>query len=117
VVANRMSIIEVSSRLADMVLSGHGATSDATALAVRVQRACREGGTYKKKYETHEERVLMRHLNLYRNKMLKANNETDRGYWRHHFKMQEEKVAKFRAGGLVSSHVPADPVELDLDGL
>lgn len=115
-VTNRTSIVEHGAKLAEIVLNGDPLSAEATNLAVRLARACATGGSYKKKYEDPVERVLYRHLNLYRNKLKKAVTDYDRVIWRDKLRAQERKIAEYKEGQIVTSHVET-PVELDLDGL
>lgn len=115
-VANRASIIDIGQKVAQLVLDGKADTVEANTLATRLLRLCVTGGSYKKRYDDPVERVLMRHLNLYRNKLKNAVTDVDRLIWRDKLRAQEKKVAAYKAGEPVSSHVETS-VELDLDGL
>lgn len=107
-VANRDSIAKVGGRLAELVISGGADTKEAIDLAVKLERLCRDVGTYTKRYETHEERVLHRHLNLYINKRDKARTEPERLRWQAKVIEQQAKI------DAISSPEGDD---LDLDGL
>lgn len=104
-VANREGISKVGKDLAELVIMGGAETAAAVRLARRLVALCEKVGAYDKQYETHEERVLMRHLNLYRNKLAKAETEPQRLRWRAKLIEQEQKVAAFKSA------------DLDLDGL
>ena len=104
-VANREGIGKVGARLAQLVISGGADSVEAIDLAVKLNRMCEKVGAYDKQYESHEERILMRHLNLYRNKLAKAETEPQRLRWKAKLIEQEQKVAAFKSA------------DLDLDGL
>lgn len=106
-VAQRESIAKLGIPLAEMVISGGANTKEAVQLAIKLQRLCATVGTYTKQYETHEERVLHRHLNLYKNKLAKARTDTERARWIGKIAEQEEKIRLSRSG----------TDDLDLDGL
>jgi hypothetical protein len=107
-VANRESILKVGKTLAELVIEGGGATPTAVRMAEQLYGLCKDGGSYTKRYEDHEERVLMRHLNLYRNKLARAKTDAERSVWRTKFDAQEAKVRAYKSGG---------EQDLDLDGL
>lgn len=96
-VANRESIAVVGSALADMVLKGGGNSAQATELAVKLERLCANVGTYQKRYESHEERVLHRHLNLYINKRDKAATAAEKDRWQAKAIEQQARIAEFEA--------------------
>lgn len=104
-VAKRDSIAKVGNRLAELVISGGANSVEAVDIAMNLQKLCGDVGRYEKRYETPEERVLYRHLNLYRNKLAKAHTESERLRWRSKLVAQEEKIQAHKAANL------------DLDGL
>lgn len=103
-VANRQSIAKVGKTLAELVIEGGGDTPTAKRLAEQLAELCDSVGVYRKRYETHEERVMHRHLNLYRNKLRKAKTDAERDRWQRKVTEQEARIAAF-----------SQP--LDLDGL
>lgn len=103
-VANRMSIIAHGKLLAELVIEGGGTLPQAKDRARKLLAACNEGGTYQKKYDDPQERVLNRHLNLYRNKLAAAKTDAERFRWKGKIVEQEAKLKAFKA-------------DLDLDGL
>lgn len=103
-VANRDSIAKVGIPLAEMVISGGANTKEAVDLAVKLLRFCQTVGTYTKQYATHEDRILHRHLNLYKNKLAKARTDAERARWTGKVAEQEEKIRLAKT-------------DLDLDGL
>ncbi|WLJ71098.1 hypothetical protein [Sphingomonas phage Carli] len=107
-VANRESIAKVGKTLAELVIEGGGTLPKAMELARKLESLCEKVGTYQKRYDDPAERVLMRHLNLYRNKLAAAKTEPERLRWRAKLIEQEAKVSAFRS-------VPDQ--DLDLDGL
>lgn len=107
-VQQRDSISKVGLTLAQLVLSGGGTGGKATELAAKLEALCTGKGRYEKRYNSPEERVLHRHLNLYRNKLAKAKTDADRERWRTKLSEQRAKIARFEAGA---------PADLDLDGL
>lgn len=103
-VANRTSILNAARALADLVIEGGTITSQHKQLAAKVLSITDNSGAYVKRYATHEERVLMRHLNLYKNKLEAASTTAERERWSRKVAEQESKIAAFKG-------------ELDLDGL
>ena len=103
-VANRTSILNAARALADLVIEGGTITHQHKQLAAKVLAITDKSGAYIRQYETHEERVLMRHLNLYKNKLEAANTKLDKEHWVAKVAEQEVKVALFHSA-------------LDLDGL
>lgn len=103
-VANRESIIKVGTALAELVIEGGGSLPSAKQQARRLLALCQTGGTYRKKYDDPEERVLNRHLNLYRNKLAAAKTDAEKFRWKGKIAEQEAKLRQFHG-------------ELDLDGL
>lgn len=104
-VAKRDSIISLARPLCDLVINDGGNSAEAMSLALKLQRLVSSGGVYTKRYKDHEERVLNRHLNLYRNKLAKARTDAERLRWRTKVEEQEAKLAAYRGD------------DLDLDGL
>lgn len=104
-VANRDSITKIGIPLCELIIAGEGASSRATELAVRLQAMMARTTTYHKQYDTHEERVLNRHLNLYRNKLKAAKSDRERTHWQEKIAEQRRKLAAFKG------------TALDLDGL
>lgn len=103
-VANRTSILNAARSLADLVIEGGTITNQHKQLAAKVLSITDASGAYVKRYETHEERVLMRHLNLYKNKLAAAKTDAERARWSAKVAEQEAKLRAFHG-------------ELDLDGL
>lgn len=103
-VKERESLTRVGSALAQEVINGRGGGTKAFDLAMRLEKLCAGRGRYEKRYETHEERVLHRHLNLYKNKMAKARTDEDKLHW-------HSKVI------LKQREIDALKVEHDLEGL
>lgn len=122
-VKNRDSIRSLGEALSDLVISGGANTARAVEIANKLNRLCREGGAYQKRYEDAEERILMRHLNLYKNKRNKAVTNVERARWQGKIIEQEAKIAAFRSGRDADDdmdetalpHIETD--DLDLDGL
>lgn len=79
-------------------------TSAHQTLANLLRKLAEAGGTYHKKYETNEERVLHRHLNLYINKRRDAKTDAAKDRWTGKIAEQRAKIQRFNG-------------ELDLDGL
>lgn len=104
-VANRASIIKIGTQLAELVIEGGGNLPAAKEQARRLLAVCRQGGTYQKQYTDPQERVLNRHLNLYRNKLAAAKTDAERFRWKGKVVEQEAKLNAFYKEGL------------DLDGL
>jgi hypothetical protein len=92
-VEQRASIISASLALAELVNEGGTITSIHRKAAERVIGLCRGKGVYRKKYDTHEERVLHRHLNMYKNKLAKATSAADRNHWKAKIVDQEALIA------------------------
>ena len=110
VVKERESLLSAASALAKHVLSG-GNTEEGIALAVEVEKLCEGRGVYVRKYDDPVERVLMRHLNLYKNKLAKARTDADKTKWREKLREQNSKIEQWKyenSGGRIG---------LDLDGL
>lgn len=103
-VEQRQSIVKVGKELSDLVLVGGGNSSAARALAAKLAELCLGKGVYRKQHETHEDRVMHRHLNLYKNKLSKATSPYDVARWTEKVAEQERLMAS-RDG------------TLDLDGL
>lgn len=110
-VAKRDSIIRIARQLCDEVLESGMSSAKEIDLAQKLKRLCDNRGRYQKKYEDPEERVLMRHLSLYKNKLAYSKQDKAKERWRKKLREQEEKIADWRAqksGGRTG---------LDLDGL
>ncbi len=103
-VAQRDSIAKVGKDLAELVIADGGNTPTAKRLAEKLMGFCAKVGTYTKQYETHEDRILHRHLNLYKNKLVKATTDAERARWIGKVAEQEEKIRLAQT-------------DLDLDGL
>lgn len=109
--AQRESINKAAKVVCELVFEGGSITPALHEAAQRLLRLADAGGTYRKQYENHDERVLNRHLNLYRNKAEAATTASVRLHWQSKVAEQEEKLRRFKreqAGGRVG---------LDLDGL
>lgn len=109
-VTQRQSIVQVGNALADHVLNG-GETTEGIRLASKLKELCEGRGRYVKKYEDPEERILMRHLSLYKNKLAYAKSDAEKTRWREKLRDQRAKIADYhaqKAGGRTG---------LDLDGL
>lgn len=109
--AQRDSINKAAIALCELVYEGGNILPAHVEAADRLMRFATVGGTYQKQYDTHEERVLNRHLNLYINKRDKATTTSQRLHWESKIAEQEDKLRQFKreqAGGRVG---------LDLDGL
>ncbi len=107
-VANRASIIKVGLQLAELIIENGGTTGRAKALAHQLRVQCSIGGTYQKRYDTHEERVMYRHLNLYKNKLAAAVTAQEKARWKAKLAGQE---------ALIKAHEANKSETLDLDGL
>lgn len=110
-VMNRDSIIAKGRLLAELVLEGGSILPQHMAMARRLLEACSKGGTYHRQYDDPEQRVMMRHLNLYKNKMAAAKTESEKTRWKAKVLAQEDKIADWK-GELIGG---VDG--LDLDGL
>lgn len=102
--AQRDSINKAAIDLCDLLDEGGAITPSHLEAAKRLRKLAEAGGSYKKKYDSPEERVLNRHLNLYRNKLKSAKSDAEKKRWRDKITEQQAKIATFRG-------------ELDLDGL
>lgn len=100
---DRESINKAAITLCDLLDEGGMITPAHLEAAKRLRKLAEAGGTYKKQYATNEERVLNRHLNLYRNKLRDAKTDTEKARWIGKIAEQKAKIEAF-AG-------------LDLDGL
>lgn len=107
---NRLSINRVARELSELVLEGGAILPAHKTLAESLLKLAGGGGVYRKKYESEEERVLNRHLNLYRNKHAAAKTAGERAHWWAKIVAQEEKIDEWQATR------PTARV-LDLDGL
>lgn len=115
-VAQRESIAKVGKSLSELVIEGGGTTPTAIRLAEKLQALCANVGTYQKRYDDPAERVLMRHLNLYKNKLEKAKTEPERLRWKAKVIEQEAKIRAWRSDD--DGHYSGVPdQDLDLDGL
>ena len=103
-VAQRDSINRAAKALCELVFEGGEITSIHQGSARRLMKLVEAGGAYQKKYDTHEERVLNRHLSLYRNKRDAAKTDIERERWNGRIREQQAKLRAFRG-------------DLDLDGL
>ncbi len=109
-VKHRESISRLGQRLSELVIEGGADTGTGRRLAEQLLALCKQGGVYRKQYGSHEERVLHRHLNLYRNKLEKAKTEPERLRWKAKVIEQEAKIRAHARGDGVTD-------DLDLDGL
>lgn len=116
-VTNRESIVSHANALADMVLDGHGATAMATRKAQQIKSFTKTAGTYKRQYTDPEERVLHRHLNLYRNKLAKAQSDAEKARWQGKVHEQQIKIKAYEDGGGLVTMADMRKSNLDLDGL
>lgn len=105
--AQRDSINKAAKALCELVFEGGEILPAHIEAAKRLEALAGSGGSYSKRYETHEERVLHRHLNLYRNKLETATTQAQRLHWASKIAEQQDKIAEFKGGGS----------DLDLDGL
>lgn len=110
-VANRDSIAKIGLPLCDLIIEGRGGDAKVMELAGRLRTMLARSGTYRKQYEDHEERVLHRHLNLFKNKLRDAKTDRERIHWSAKVSIQRQKIAAYEASR--SGAVP----DLDLDGL
>ena len=106
-VANRDSLAKVGLPLCRLIHEGYGGSAEVMELAKRLKSMLLRSGTYRKKYTDPTERVLHRHLNLYRNKKAKAKTDVERERWAEKIAEQQEKISQWKANQL----------NLDLDGL
>lgn len=106
-VANRDSITKIAMPMIDLIEEGDGGSAKVMELAARLRKMLARSGTYHKQYASNEERVLNRHLNLYRNKLAAAKNDRERQRWTEKLGEQRRKVAAYEASQR----------SLDLDGL
>lgn len=104
-VANRDSIGKVATPLCKLIIEGNGGSAEAMELAKRLKRLIDRSTTFHKQYDNHEERVLMRHLNLYKNKLAKAKTDRERQHWTTKLNEQRAKITAWKGQ------------DLDLDGL
>jgi len=102
--AKRDSVNKAAIALCELVFEGGNILPAHVEAAKRLMKLATVGGTYRKQYDTHEERVLNRHLNLYKNKLETAATKAQRLHWQSKIAEQEMKLRQFRG-------------ELDLDGL
>ena len=109
----RDSIISLGKSLVKLVIEDGGNSAKAHEIATRLDKLLRTSGTYTKRYKSHEERVLHRHLNLYLNKRAKAQTAVEKQRWDAKVIDQRAKIEAFEAG--VEFDATAD--DLDLDGL
>lgn len=107
-VKNRDSIVKVGVELSDMVISGDGGTTLALDLAIKLRTMCRRVNAEGPQYSSHEERVLYRHLNLYKNKLKNAQTDAARAHWKKKIREQENRIERWKETG---------SNDLDLDGL
>lgn len=107
--AQRDSINKAAKALCDLVFEGGEILPGHVEAANRVMRLVESGGTYTKRFDSHEERVLNRHLNLYRNKLSKAVTSAQRLHWQTKIAEQEAKIRRHKIYGT--------DTDLDLDGL
>lgn len=92
-VEQRTSIIAASKVLAELVLEGGSITSAHKQAATRLLGLCKGKGVYERQYQSHEERVLYRHLNLYKNKLAKAVTPAEKNRWTAKVEEQEAKIS------------------------
>ena len=100
----RESINKAAIALCDLLDEGGAITTAHLDAAKRLRKLAEAGGTYKRRYDNNEERVLHRHLNLYRNKLRDAKTDGEKLRWRGKIADQQAKIAAFTG-------------TLDLDGL
>lgn len=100
---DRQSINKAATELCDLLDEGGTITLIHRQAADRLRKLAEAGGTYRRKYETNEERVLHRHLNLYRNRLRDAKTESEKLRWQSKIVEQKSKIEAFNG--------------LDLDGL
>lgn len=110
-VAERESLVKAALRLVELIEEGGSILPAHRQMADRLKKLCNSRGAYTKQYEDHEERVLMRHLNLYKNKLAKARSDTDKRTWEIKVLSQMGKISAWRAGR------DGQNPDLDLDGL
>lgn len=119
--AQRDSVNKAGKALCELVFEGGTITPAHIEAANRLMRFVEAGGSYSKQYDSHEERVLNRHLNLYRNKLSKAVTSAQRLHWQSKIAEQEAKIRKHKvwakgiAAPVAESQIETD--DLDLDGL
>lgn len=110
--SQRDSINKAAIALCDLINEGGLITESHRRLADRLRGLAGRGGTYQKQYRDHAERVLHRHLNLYKNKLSKAATDVERAHWQGKIAVQEAKL-KAHYRGVSQSGTDG----LDLDGL
>lgn len=111
-VMSRDSIVKVGRPLCAMIMNGEGASTRALEMAMKLDGMLARSGTYRRRYDDPEERVLHRHLNLYRNKAKAAKTASERGRWEGKVEEQLAKIAAFEADRDMTASA-----DLDLDGL
>ena len=117
--AQRDSINKAAIALCELIYEGGNILPAHVEAANRLMKFATVGGTYQKQYATHEERVLNRHLNLYRNKLEKATTPSQRLHWNGKIAEQEQKLkqhARYVRTGKIETLLEPVP-DLDLDGL